>query len=155
MKLQLSAANRDRLMSAYRELQVWPDVPKTLAELRRRGIRMAFLSNFTADMIAINLKAANLNSFFEDHLTTDRVAAFKPSPRAYQMGVDHFRCERQSIAFAAFAAWDVAGAKWFGYPTAWINRAAVPEEPLGVTADITARDLSTLPETISALRRKP
>ena len=68
--------------------------------------------------------------FLEDHLTTDRVRVFKPDPHAYQMGLDAFGLKKEEIAFAAFAGWDVAGAKWFGYPTFWVNRANAPAEEL-------------------------
>ena len=142
MGLKFSGGQRESLMNAYRELQVWPDVEKALANLRAQGIRMAFLSNFTAEMIATNLKAAGLSSFFEEHLTTDRVQAFKPSPRAYQMGVDHFGHRPEEIAFAAFAPWDAAGAKWFGYRTLWINRTGAPLEELSVIPDRVASTLS-------------
>src|SRR5262249_1238627 len=99
-------------------------------------------SNFTAAMLRTNLQAAGLSHFFEEHLTTDRVRAFKPSPRAYQMGMDYFQCDRQEIVFAAFAPWDAAGAKWFGYRTAWINRANVPPEELSVNPDSITPGLS-------------
>jgi 2-haloacid dehalogenase len=29
----------------------------------------------------------------------------------------------------------VAGAKWYGYPTFWVNRAGAPLEELGVVPD--------------------
>ena len=35
--------------------------------------------------------------------------AYKPDPRAYQMGVDVFGLQREDIVFAAFAGWDAAG----------------------------------------------
>ena len=142
MKLQLSAAHRDNLMNAYHELRPWPDVLEALIELKHRKIRVVFLTNFTADMIVKNLQATEFSSFFEDHLTTDRVGAFKPSPRAYKMALDYFGYQRHEIAFVAFAPWDVAGAKWFGYPTVWINRAGVSPEELDVLPDFMADSLS-------------
>jgi len=93
-------------------------------------------------MIIRNLHATDLGGFFEDHLTTDRVAAFKPSPLAYQMALDHFKYQRHEIAFATFAPWDVAGAKWFGYLTAWINRLGARLENLDVFTDFMAHGLS-------------
>jgi 2-haloacid dehalogenase len=60
------------------------------------------------------------------------------------MGVDTLRLRREEIVFAAFAGWDVAGAKWFGYPTVWVNRLGAPAEELGVAPDATGRDLTTL-----------
>ena len=144
MKLSLSKAQREQLMNSYRELKPWPDVPDALAELRRRGIRMAFLSNFTSAMLDANLTAAKLNDYFEPHLTTDRVRAYKPSARAYQMGPEAFGLKREAIAFAAFGGWDAAGAKWFGYPTVWVNRMNLPVEELGAVPDLVTGNLSGL-----------
>ena len=72
---------------------------------------------------------------FEPHLSTDQVRAFKPDPRAYQMGIDAFGLRREEIAFAAFGGWDAAGARAFGYPTFWVNRMNAPVEELGVAPD--------------------
>ena len=46
-----------------------------------------------------------------------------------------FGLKKEEIAFAAFAGWDAAGAKWFGYPTFWVNRLNLPVEELGVAPD--------------------
>ena len=73
-------------------------------------------------MLDAVVKNSGLEGFFEGHLCTDKVGVFKPDPRAYQMGVDAFGLKKEEIAFAAFAGWDAAGAKWFGYPTFWVNR---------------------------------
>jgi 2-haloacid dehalogenase len=149
MTLKLSGAEHDHLMNAYRELPLWPDTYEALTELRRLGVRLAFLSNFTAGMLDANLERSKLRKSFEEHLTTDRVSAFKPSPHAYQMGIDHFGFQREEIAFAASAPWDAVGAKWFGYPTLWINRAKASEESLGVTPDVTANSIRAVVELAS------
>jgi len=152
MKLSLSPGQRERLMSAYLQLPVWPDVPEALAELRRRGTRVAFLSNLTAAMLDACLTAAKLNGYFEPHLTTDRVRVYKPSPRSYQMGVDAFDLKRDEIAFVASAAWDAAGAKWFGYPTVWVNRPNGVMEELGARPDLITADLSGLLDFVARRR---
>jgi 2-haloacid dehalogenase len=148
LNVSLTGAQHQALMDAYLNLTPWPDVREGLAELRRRGIRLAFLSNLTAAMLDANLKQTGLSEFFEPHLTTDRVQAYKPSPRAYQMGPDSFRLDKREIAFAAFGGWDAAGAKWFGYPTVWVNRAGVPAEELDARADVVAKDLSGWIESV-------
>jgi 2-haloacid dehalogenase len=99
------------------------------------GIRMAFLSNLTETMLDAAVKNSGLEGYFEPHLSTDRVKAFKPDPRAYQMGLDAFKLAKEEIVFAAFAGWDAAGAKWFGYPTFWVNRMSAPVEELDVMPD--------------------
>lgn len=144
LKLDLSADQRDQIMQTYLKLKVWPDVPPALKQFKDAGIRVAFLSNFTAAMLEAPLKNSGLEGIFEPHLSTDKVKAYKPDPRAYQMGIDAFKLKKDEIAFAAFAGWDMAGAKWFGYPTFWVNRANTPLEELGVSPDGAGSNLADL-----------
>ena len=133
--VELSAEQRDQLMQTWLALKAWPDVAPALKELNAAGIRMTFLANLTETMLDAVVKNSSLEGFFEPHLSTDRVEAFKPDRRAYQMGPDAFKLRKDEIAFAAFAGWDATGAKWFGYPTFWVNRANAPVEELGVMPD--------------------
>jgi len=55
---------------------------------------------------------------------------------------------REEIAFAAFGGWDAAGAKWFGFPTFWVNRLGVPQEQL-VDPDGTGPTLAELAEFVA------
>jgi 2-haloacid dehalogenase len=135
LQIEISHEQRDRLMQTWLELKAWPDVLPVLKQLHGAGIRMAFLSNLTAAMLDAVVKNSGLEGMLEDHLTTDKVRAFKPDARAYQMGVDAFGLKKEEIAFAAFAGWDVAGAKWFGYPTFWVDRVGASTEELGVLPD--------------------
>ena len=135
LKIDLSPGQRDQLMQSYLGLKAWPDVAPALQQLKAAGIRMAFLSNLTNAMMDAAVRNSGLEGFFEPHLSTDRVRAFKPDPRAYQMGLDAFGLGKDEIAFAAFAGWDAAGAKWFGYPTFWVNRLNLPMEELDAVPD--------------------
>lgn len=135
LKIDLSADQRGQLMQSYLGLKAWPDVAPALQQLKAAGIRMAFLTNVTNAMLDAVIRNSGLEGIFESHLSTDKVRVFKPDPRAYQMGVDAFGLKKEEIAFAAFAGWDVAGAKWFGYPTFWVNRLNLPVEELGVAPD--------------------
>jgi 2-haloacid dehalogenase len=133
--IALSAAQRDQVMQGWLALKAWEDVTPALKRLKEAGIRMAFLSNLTEAMLEAAVKNSALEDYFEPHLSTDRVKAFKPDPHAYQMGVDAFKVQKTEIVFAAFAGWDAVGAKWFGYPTFWVNRSGAPAEELGVMPD--------------------
>ncbi|HEY5913219.1 MAG TPA: hypothetical protein VJA21_21720 [Verrucomicrobiae bacterium] len=55
-----------------------------------------------------------------------------------------FGLKREEILFPAFAGWDAAGAKWFGFPTVWVNRMNSPAEELSVMPDVMCNDLSGL-----------
>ncbi|MEO7998886.1 MAG: haloacid dehalogenase type II, partial [Gemmatimonadaceae bacterium] len=135
MKLDLNDENRARLVNGYSNLKAWPDVRTALDALRSAGVRIGFLTNFSEAMLNANIKSAGLDGYFEKLLSTDLVHEFKPAPTAYQMGVDAFQLPKENILFAAFAGWDAAGAKSFGYPTFWVNRLNAPTEELGNAPD--------------------
>lgn len=144
LKLHLDRPRRGRLMNAYLNLKPWPDVPHTLNALKEAGIRLGLLSNFTQPMLAANVKNSGLDGVFEQILSTDRVQQFKPAPRAYQMAANAFGLTQSDITFAAFAGWDASGAKWFGFPTVWVNRLNAPAEELSVIPDLTCQDMKGL-----------
>jgi len=152
LQLELTPEKRAQLMQAYLGLKAWPDVPSALSALKETGIQLAFLSNMTTKMLDAGIKNAGLVGIFEYVLSTDQIRTYKPDPRAYQMAIDAFKLQREEIIFAAFAGWDAAGAKWFGYPTFWVNRLNLPAEELGVTPDAMGRDLTALVSFVKAPR---
>jgi 2-haloacid dehalogenase len=136
-------------MATYLHLAPWADALEVLRQLRAQGLRLAFLSNFTATMLDANIRSGGLGTLSEARLTTDRVSAYKPDPRSYQMAVDHFGLPRAAIAFVAFAGWDAAGAKRFGFPVYWSNRLALPPEELDAPSDRVAAGLAALPQFLA------
>jgi len=145
LRLDLTPERRDRLMRAQLELRPWPEVPAALRSLRAAGVRIGILSNFTPTMLAASIRASKLDHAFDHVLSTHEVWTYKPDPRAYYLGLHAFGLPRERIAFAAFAGWDAAGAKLFGYPTVWVNRFGAPADELGAPApDIIVRTLTEL-----------
>ena len=152
MKLDLTPQKTARLMNAYLKLKTWPDVIPALKTMKDMGLRLAFLSNLTPKMLHAGIENSGLNGTFEHILSTDQVQAFKPDPRAYQMGVDALNLKRDEILFAAFADWDAAGAKAFGYPTFWVNRLNAPPEELGVHPDASGANLNSLVDFLKTIQ---
>jgi hypothetical protein len=58
----------------------------------------------------------------------------------------------QGLSWPAFAGWDAAGARLFGYPTFWVNRAKAAMEELGVVPDGSGTSLAELVALVSARR---
>ena len=152
LKVELTPAKRAQLMHAYLELGAWPDVGPALKMLKEEGLRLAFLSNMTEKLLEAGMKNAGLQNAFDEVLSTDKIRSYKPDPRAYRMGVDALRLAREEILFVAFAGWDAAGAKSFGYPTFWVNRLGLPQEKLDLSPDASGRDLTDLVSYIRARR---
>ena len=144
LKLELTPEKRARLMHSYLELKAWPDAAPVLKHLKALGVSLTLLSDFTVPMLDASVRNSGLDGVFESYLSTDRARAYKPDPRAYRMGLDQTGLTCDEIVFVAFAGWDAAGAKTFGYPTFWANRLGFPAEELGVAADGVGRTFDEL-----------
>jgi 2-haloacid dehalogenase len=149
-KIDLPVEARAALMDAFLRLEPWPDAVAALRAMREAGLRLAYLSNFTPAMMTLNTDNAGVSYLFEHQLSTDRVRAFKPDPCAYRMAERAFGIARETIVFAAFAGWDVAGAKSFGLKTFWVNRAGAALEELGVAPDGAVPTLSEFAACVTA-----
>jgi 2-haloacid dehalogenase len=150
--IALSDASRLRLVEAQETLQPWPDAVNAVQSLKRAGVRLAMLSNMTGPMLEDGLQRAGIRDAFELVLSTDRVRAAKPSPSAYEMAPRELGLPRDQIAFVAFASWDATGAAWFGFPTAWLNKANAVPERLDAAPRIAAHDLSSIVDWILTSR---
>jgi 2-haloacid dehalogenase len=142
--LVLSADARAALLDVYRELAAWPDARPALQALKDAGLTIALLSNMTAGMLNGGIERAGLRGVVDCVLSTDQVRSYKPARRAYALGADTLRLPNEDILFVASAGWDVAGAKWFRYPTYWVNRSAAPAEELDAAPDGVGRDMNDL-----------
>ena len=148
MNLELTPDDERRLLDAYLHLTPWPDTVGTLQTLKRSGVRVIALSNFSGEMLRANAEYGHIANLVDAFVSTDENRTYKPDPRAYQLGVDRLHLAKSAIVFAAFANWDAAGAKSFGYPTFWVNRANQPTEQLGVAPDATSPALAGLLEFV-------
>jgi len=90
------------------------------------------------------VSSSGLAGIFPPHLSTDRVRAYEHDPRAYRMAVDALKLRPEKIVFVAFAGWDAAGAKAFGFPTFWMNRTESPLEDPGSPPDGAGANLNDL-----------
>jgi 2-haloacid dehalogenase len=144
-RLGLSATpgDLDRLMQAYLTLACFPDVRPALARLAGRP--RAILSNGAPRMLQAAVASAGLASALDHVISVDAVKVYKPSPRVYALGPERLGIPADALLFVSSNAWDVAGAKSFGYRVAWCNRAGAPAEELGVTPDLEIRSLDALP----------
>jgi 2-haloacid dehalogenase len=143
-KIPLTPEVRATLIGAYERLEPWPDTRASLEALKRGGLELAPLANYTPTMIENLLNNGGVRGYFDEILSTDRVKSFKPDPRAYAMGPSVLGFRREEVAFSAFGGWDAAGAAWYGMPTFWVNRLGAPSEELAPGPDATGPTLKEL-----------
>jgi 2-haloacid dehalogenase len=144
MKVDLTPQARQQLLNAYLTLKPWPDAVAALRQLKAAGVRIITIANFSGKMLRANAEHAGITDLFDDLLSTEVNATYKPDPRAYALGLKRLRLRKNEIVFAAFGGWDAYGAKSFGYTTYWVNRFDLPTEELGVKPDGTSNDIQGL-----------
>ena len=135
LKLELDEATRATLCDAYLKLRAFPEVPDALLRLKERGLRLAVLSNGSPHSIGSVVGHAGLRDRFEHLLSVDPVRIYKPHDRAYELAEQAFGLSRASILFVSSNAWDATGARYFGFPTGWINRSGNTFDEMGQRPD--------------------
>ena len=141
---------KDRLMELYLGLDPFPEAPEVLSELRRRGLRLAILSNGSPPMLAALVQRAGFTEALEAVLSVEAVGAFKTHPKVYQSALDTLALPARAIAFLSSNGWDAWGASDFGLRGVWCNRRGAPRERLPGAPDFEARTLADLPGLLGA-----
>jgi 2-haloacid dehalogenase len=134
-------ALKPKLLEAYLALDAFPDARMVLRELAARGDATVILSNGSPEMLAAAVAAAEID--LGAVLSVDSIRIYKPRPQAYALLTDHLQLAPAQIIFVSSNRWDVMGAATFGFRTAWINRANMPEE-YGPAPDAVLTDLRGL-----------
>jgi 2-haloacid dehalogenase len=143
-------ALRERLMSLYRTLAVFPEVPETLRRLRAAGLRTAILSNGTPAMLAAAVAGNGLGGLLEAVISIEEVGVYKTDPRVYQLALDRLGVRAEEVSFQSSNAWDAYAASAFGMRVVWCNRYGQKPERLPGKPDHEIRTLAELPALLGA-----
>ncbi|MFZ1813254.1 MAG: haloacid dehalogenase type II [Rhizobiaceae bacterium] len=119
---------RENLLNAYRTLDCYAEVPQVLGDLRKRGARLAILSNGSPDMLESAVQSAGLSDLFDNVFSVDEVGVFKTDRRTYAMVTQAYGIGAEAVSFQSSNRWDVAGAAAFGFQCRWINRTGQADE---------------------------
>jgi 2-haloacid dehalogenase len=144
-RLDLHAGESDlrRLMDAYLTLCCFPEVTRALERLEGRP--RVILSNGAPRMLAAAVESSGLARLLHHVISVDAVKRYKPAPEVYALGPRTLALDAGDLLFVSSNAWDVAGAKAFGYRVAWCNRTQAPAEELGLRPDVVVSRLDELP----------
>lgn len=128
----------------------FPEVPKTLRDLRRAGYRLAILSNVDRDLLAASV--ARLGTAPDLVVTAEDCRSYKPHPGHWA----HFQARSgaapaRTVHVGASLYHDMAPAASLGYRTVFINRRREPVT--GARPTRVLPDLGRLPETIADVAR--
>jgi len=121
-KFEIDQNMRSELLNLYKILSTYPEVKKTLEELKRKNFKLAILSNGTPDLLNQLVKSNSLQEFFDDIFSIETVGIYKPNADVYNIPIKKYNISKNEVLFLSSNTWDVSGGGNFGYKSIWVNR---------------------------------
>ena len=121
-------ALKPTLLDAYLELDAFPK------------------GSLIIDCSTIDVESAvRAHALASEHavLSVDALRIYKPRLEVYALVTERFKLAPSDVVFVSSNRWDVMGAAAFGFRTAWVNRAKLPDE-YGPAPDTVLADLNGL-----------
>ena len=101
------------------KLRAYPDVVNALKKLKELGYTIKIVANPTKKMIEDHSHYAGTYPYIDDIIScSEEVEAFKPSPKAFRLGIERAGCAKEEILWVAGHFWEVYGADGLGMKTA-------------------------------------
>jgi 2-haloacid dehalogenase len=123
-------------------------VRAALEELRRRGWKLAILSNTDDDFIAAS--QVQIGVPFDEVVVAQEIGSYKPAHRHWDEFFQRTRAPREEhVHVAASLFHDIVPANELGLRSVWINRLGQTAD--GATPTRELPDLFELPETLDDL----
>ena len=145
--LEVPPDEEDALGAALPGWPVFAEVPAALAELRRRGWRLAILSNTDPDLLDASLRVIGVP--VDLRVVASDIGSYKPAARHWETFFAQAGADRERHAHVAASLFhDIEPGGRLGLRCVWINRLAERSD-LPRAAELT--DLATLPEALEAL----
>lgn len=127
--------------------RAFPEVRNALTEARRRGWKLAILSNTDADFIAAS--QVTIGVPFDEVVVAQEIGSYKPAHRHWETFFERTKAPREThVHVAASLFHDIAPANELGLRSVWINRTG---EDATVPPTRELNDLLPLPETLDEL----
>jgi 2-haloacid dehalogenase len=142
LRIPATGAQIEKLTQSYLSPTVFPDARIALEQLR--ALPLGILSNGSPAMLAAAVRAGGLQSRLAHVISVDTIRTYKPSPRVYALGPLALSLPAGEILFVSSNLWDAEGAKAFGYPVCWCNRANAPQPTGPFAPDLTVTALDQL-----------
>ena len=121
-QFDIESSMKEELLNLYKILNTFPEVKKTLKNLKEKNYKLAILSNGTPDLLKELVLSNSLDGIFDDIFSIEEVGIFKPDSKVYDLPVKRYKIQKEQILFLSSNTWDVSGAGNYGYNSVWVNR---------------------------------
>lgn len=138
-------ALRERILSAYEDIEVFPDVSETLSTLSEAGHKVFVFTNANHAMIETALDCNGMTGDVDGVISVEDVKIYKPQPSVYAHLVKATSSEKEEVVLISSNRWDIAGGSSAGLKTVWCNRAGVPDEYANLAPTAVVSKLTDVP----------
>ena len=122
MAFKIDSKMKPELLSLYKVLSPFQEVPETLKSLKEKNFKLAILSNGTPSLLNQLVKSNNLKNLFDDLFSIEEVGIYKPDSKVYDLPIKKYKIKKNEVIFLSANTWDVSGAGNYGYQPVWVNR---------------------------------
>lgn len=112
----------DHVIGGFAELDAHADVTPAMSALRDAGIRIATLTNGSAEVTSALLERAGARHFVDKVISIDEIEHWKPHPAPYLHCARTLEVEPDRLALVAAHPWDIQGAQRCGLITGYVAR---------------------------------
>lgn len=118
--VSLDSKSQNDLVAAWSQLQAWPEAKVVFTEVKKRGCKIAILSNGDEAMLRPLQQSTGIE--FDFIFCAEQAQAYKPDPRIYALPLERNNYKVTEVLHVAGSMFDLMGAKSAGLYCAWSNR---------------------------------
>ena len=150
-RVSLLGEEKNLILGTLHKLRAYSEVAQSLQRLRDAGLRLATLTNSTAQAAEAQLMYAGLRDHFEQVISSDEIRCFKPVPEVYHLAARRMNVEPEQVRVVAAHDWDITGALRAGCAAAFVARPGHVMNPFGPQPDVRGADLGEVTDQILAI----
>ena len=122
-------------------LPAHPEVKEALLLLKKEGFKLVAFTNSSNKAVETQLKYAAIHDLFDAVLSIEDVGKFKPHVDTYNWAARKMGLKSNECMLIAAHGWDVAGANWAGWQTAFVSRPGQQLFPLANLPEINEENI--------------
>jgi len=139
------------VLAGLAELPAHPDVLPAARLLAEAGVRLACLTNGSAEVTGAFVQRAGLDRYIERVISVEEVRTWKPPAAVYRHASTVLGVAPRRLALVAAHAWDCHGASRAGLTTGWVSRLEREYSPIFSPPDVTGTDLTEVARGLLSL----
>jgi 2-haloacid dehalogenase len=140
-----------QVIAAFNDLPAFPDALPAITSLTDAGVRVACLSNGSADLVSSFVNRSGLGSLVNRVITVGEVYRWKPAGVVYRYAAEVLGVPPDRMALVAAHDWDCHGAKRAGLTTGFVSRKSGGFGASFAPPDVTGDDLTEVAAKLLAL----